>query len=236
VRLDGSDLRRVVEKELIYRFKVNFGHTPVRSPDNRYVVAAADDLKRVLIDLKSQTAQVIGQGGTVPYFQWTEDSRAVIFYLDFELRRYDVAAGKLETIPIIYSRGLYLLRGSGNFLAVKSWGLMIHGPDGKELRSVTLGEDLADYHAATPDGKLLMYHDHPYMVVIQTDDPKRPIFRSKKMPTDTTFGPGGRELFFREQGAIHKVNLSTKKVSLVLKPPGRWSVSDITLFNDRSGP
>ena len=233
IRLDGTDLRRVAKPELLDRFNVNFGHTPVRSPDNRYVVAEADDLKRVLIDLKTQTARVIGQGGTVPYFQWTEDSRAVIFYLNYELRRYDLAKGKLEYIPMIYSRGLYVLRGSGNFLAVKDWGFVIHGPDGKELRSVTLGENLADFHAATPDGRLLMYHDGPYMVVIRTDDPEHPIYRGRRTPMDTAFGPEGKVLYFQYDGSIHKLNLSTRKVSLVFRSPGRWSVSDITLFNDR---
>jgi hypothetical protein len=188
----------------------------------------------VLIDLKTQTARVIGQGGTVPHFQWTEDSRAVIFYLDVELRRYEVATGKLEHIPTIYSQGLYLLRGSGNFLAVKDWGFVIHGPDGKELRSVTLGENLTRFHAATPDGRLLMYQEYPYMTVIRTDDPRHPIYRGRRTPTDTAFGPEGKVLYFEYDGSIHKLNLSTRKVSLVFRSPGRWSVSDITLFNDRS--
>jgi hypothetical protein len=163
MRLDGSDRRRVADKDLLFDGATMI-HTPIRSPNNRYIALSMGDKKRGyfrgIIDLKTQTKWEIQTAGGYPHFNWTSDSENVIFYSDGEHYNYHVPSKVLSKRPIIYSRGLFLLPGDQEFLAFKGDGFWIHSFNGEVLRKVKydIGEQVGSQSpTVSPDGKLLYF-------------------------------------------------------------------------------
>ena len=177
-KLDGSDVRVSVDSEfLLLKGATGFANRQImRSPDNRYIVAsmyANDTIEKHLFDLKTKTKTVIMEGGMVPHFAWTPDSKHVLFYSDPGLMDYNVETGELKTRKWIQSYGFYIIE-SGEFVAVLENGLQYYAPDGEtktkfvelidenmknkfeklEIRK-TVGDD---GHYMTADGKYFMYY------------------------------------------------------------------------------
>ena len=164
MRLDGSDKRRVADRELMFD-GAKTSHTPVRSPNNRYVAVSMrrdNPYKtfRGIIDLKTQTKWEIAKGGGVPHFNWTSDSENVIFYADGKHYNYHLPSRTLSERPIIYSAGLFLLPGDERFLAFKRNGYWLHDFEGNVLDKVQiehLNTDGSQSPVVSPDGKWLFF-------------------------------------------------------------------------------
>jgi hypothetical protein len=211
MRLDGSDKRRVADRELLFD-GAQMSHTPVRSPDNRYIAMAMvqdNPYKafRGIIDLKTQTKWEIAKGGGVPHFNWTSDSENVIFYADGKHYNYHLPSRTLSKRPIIYSAGLFLLPGDERFLAFKRNGYWLHDFEGNVLDKVQiehLNTDGSQSPVVSPDGKWLF------------------------------FVTGGWEMF------ANWINIETGEFTQVIRDeliPGRarWSDIEDTLYIIRSG-
>ncbi len=70
MKVDGSDRRLVAGRELLFHSVMV--HTPIRSPNNRYValsMSGPDGFFRALIDLKEQTSIKLTNGGGLSSFQ-----------------------------------------------------------------------------------------------------------------------------------------------------------------------
>lgn len=134
MRLDGSDVRLVADEELLNYKDGGISHTPIRSPNNRYVALslsdADDNFFRAIIDLKEQKKWIISEGGGPPHFNWTSDSENLIFYTDGDHYNYNIPSKTLSERPIIHSRGLFLLPDDKQFLAFKGNGYYIHSFEG----------------------------------------------------------------------------------------------------------
>ncbi len=260
IKLDGKDLRRAVDGKLLYKYGGNMVHPPVRSPNNRYIVASiydsdmegeglGDDILKVLIDLKERTNTIIHRGGLVPYFQWTADSQTITFYCDVNFWKYHLPSKKLSIMPSIRSRGIYILKDKNQFMAMDEEGFTIYSFSGKKLRRVSLGKNINNKHATTPNGELLMYQSDR-MYIIKTKDPKHPLFTGRKfnsmagaeghfdemsIPT-ATFGPKGKSLYFYYfyKGAIYKLEIVQKKVSPIFDPNMGSGIDFLSLINDMS--
>ncbi len=162
MRFDGSDKRVVATPDQL--FYTGIAHTPIRSPNNRYIAVSLsgdDGPFRILVDLLKMTSIRITDGGGHAFFNWTEDSENLIFYNDgSKLLNYHVPSGKLTERPMIYSGGLFLLPGDKAFLAFKFDGYWIHRMDGTLVRKVKLkireGNDIA-WPQVSPDGKWLFF-------------------------------------------------------------------------------
>ena len=85
IKTDGTDLRQAVDYELLYGDgSGGFMHPPVRSPDNRYIVLSVargvEFIEKQLIDLKTKTKITFAEGGGIPLFQWSADSKVIFFH------------------------------------------------------------------------------------------------------------------------------------------------------------
>ncbi len=134
MRLDGSDRRRVAAPEMF--FNAAIVHKPSRSPDNRYIALSLgkSGFFRAIIDLKEKKSIRVVDGGGYPYFNWTADSKNLIFYSDTRHYNYHLPTGKLTERPSIPSYGTFLLPRDKTFLAMQSDGFWIHDFNGKVLK------------------------------------------------------------------------------------------------------
>ena len=123
-KLDGLDIRRTVAPDWLYSGEVrSLEQTPVRSPDGRYIACVGNDKAgnqlRYLIDRKARSVKTMAPNTNgAAHFNWTPDSRHVIFYGDFDLWDYEVETGTLKKLPMIYSTSLHLIDNGQRTAAV----------------------------------------------------------------------------------------------------------------------
>ncbi len=246
VRLDGSDLRRVIDPKLLYSKAkdANVLHPPVRSPNNRYLAAAIDAgdvYYRMLYDLKEKTATVMTTGGFEPQFLWTKDSKKVIFYADKHWE-YDVQKKKLSQRPMIYGSGTYLIDNDKRFLSMSRTGYDIYEYDRTWVKEVVLGTNLIDNnHGLSLDGKYLAYYmydesqeEQPgYTVVINRKKPSIPILKVSSFCRNPSFTPDTKNLYCCT-GKIFKYELNSKTKSEILSFYPNGVISYLTLINGQS--
>ncbi|MBB1411215.1 PD40 domain-containing protein [Pseudoalteromonas sp. SG44-17] len=163
-RLDGSDRRRIIPEEIFTQLEPAGLHPPSRSPDNRYIAISGyinDRATRQLYDTKEKKLITMSGGGGYPWFNWTSDSKNVIFYSDGKNFNYHVPTGELTPRPQIHHSGAaFLLPGDKEFLAIKHDGFWIHKFDGEVIRKVDFGfprEWEMKNHRISPDGKYLAF-------------------------------------------------------------------------------
>ncbi len=248
MKLDGSDRRKVANSELIFNGQT-IVHTPIRSPDNRYVAVSMDGpdgFFRGIIDLKDKTAIHIMPGGGYPFFNWTPNSENLIFYSDAEHYNYHLPTKKLTKRSTIYSSGLFLLPGGEEFLAMKSDGFWIHYFDGEVKRKVKLniGENRRmKFPIISPDGKILYFISEGKGEIqshwASVDSGELLGSESSKNLTGSSakpiFSVDSKSLFFRRGDYYRQLNLITKKIKdSNIKESGiwgMWGIAQVSLIN-----
>src|SRR3990172_4132833 len=162
MKLDGSDVRQAVGRALLFSgdAKVLANYVvPVRSPDGRYIACAGKDGNgdefRFLVDLKEKKVRTMMKAGSAADYNWTPDSRRVIFYGDLSLHQYEVPTGKLSEFPMIPSEGLHLVDQGRRFVAVEDKTITYYDASGKRLKRVPLPFTADRHHAVSPDGRRL---------------------------------------------------------------------------------
>ena len=229
--LDGSDLRRVLSPELLFKKGGVIANVPIRSPDNRYLAVSLDTSEvmgtvKMLYDLKEKTAIELGGGSYVPFFQWTADSQWLYYYNGIGFWKYHIKTKKNTHIPTLYSRGLYILNDD-RFVAIHSDGYSVHDKDRKELfRKKITGGAISKYvQAVSYDGSMIFClidcNKKPFNILFELNTPDIPIFKSfEMMISNPVFGPENKKLYF-SQGVIEVLDLETQKVKRVLGLPDR---------------
>jgi len=180
-RLDGSDRRRIIPEKIFTQMEPAGLHPPARSPDNRYIAISGyinDRATRQLYDTKEKKLITVSGGGGYPWFNWTSDSKNVIFYSDGKNFNYHVPTGELTPRPQIHHSGdAFLLPGDKEFLVIKHDGFWIHKFNGEVVRKVNFGfprKWRMKNHRISPDGKYLAFMTHArpkahfHWVILQT--------------------------------------------------------------------
>jgi hypothetical protein len=226
VRLDGSDLRRTADEKLLYLGDETITQDPARSPDNRYLIFPTMNHKheKILIDLKERTRKVIAEGGGRPSFQWLPDSTGVLFYLDGDLIKYEVATGKISMQPEIVSYDFYLLPEKNQIAAIRAGRVEFYSWDAKLLRTVEIGWDFSFSRNAgtiSRDGALLvlmgrvfrlgnkpelLFNGHAESPSIRLDDP--------------AVGPKNKVIFHGTGEHLHEFSIANPKDRKIRKLPG----------------
>lgn len=252
-KVDGSDLRLAMDKKLLF---ANTGggpgsHSPVRSPNGRYIITSMwtdASIERRLFDIKKQTYKTLIEGGGMPHFAWSPDSKRVLFYVSpGGLMEYNVETETIREHPYIKSYGLYI-HDNGEIYAVTYTGLNVHAPDGKLLRSIEIATeeqkktiDRDNYigrmgHALSHDGSLYLYtyqkEGEVYHYIINLKKPEKllyePILTRLQNPH---FSPDNKHLYFTD---FTRRDLKTMKdVWPFDRPRGSGGVGQLTLFDAR---
>jgi WD40 repeat protein len=236
IKLDGSDLRRVLPNELLFKNGHSISAKPVRSPDNRYLVVSMfsdGPILKELFDLKTKTVKTIATGGFQPNFQWTPDSKKIIFVLDGYMMEYNLDTGKLKYRKAIFSHGFYLTKDGKRFYAVKSKGFDIYNFNGGLIKSVEFTDGIVHmHHSVSADGKYMLYYRLHKSYIVKTEDPREPIFvdEDRWHFTDSVFSPDNK-YFYYGPGTIKKVNIATKAKETIFEADSGYSVSDLTMIN-----
>ncbi len=236
IKTDGTDLRKVLPDKLLYTHGAGISHKPIRSPDNRYLVVSMfsdGPILKELFDLKTMTVKTIATGGFKPNFQWTPDSKKIIFVLNGDLVEYDLETEKLAKRKPIYSFGFYLTNNDNRLYAVTEDGFKIHDFQGNLIKRVSFTKKIVNFgHAVSPDGKLMLYHVGSHAYIINTDDPNNPIFQDKPkwMYKHASFSPDNKTLFF-STGYLEKLDIINKKSKIIFGPKNGLSASYVTLIN-----
>ncbi len=236
IKVDGTDLRRVLPNGLLYTNGHSISATPVRSPDNRYLIVSMfsdGPILKELFDLKTMTVKTIATGGFKPNFQWTPDSKRIIFVLDGWIKEYNLETGELTGRKMMRGKGFYLTKDGKKFYAVTSKGFDIYSFQGKLLKSVEFTEEIDRmFHTVSLDGKYFLYNDYPKTYIVKTDDPKEIIFVDEDQwrYRFAVFDPGN-EYFYYAPGTVEKVNIQTKEKEIVFNGDSDYSAGDLTLIN-----
>ena len=170
VNLDGTDLRQVLPTELLIGdIEASMSHKPARSPNNRYLVASLmgctedNRICKVLFDLKNMTREIIAYGGSTPDFNWTPDSKNIIFYLEGDLKNYNIETKTLTDLPMVYSSGGTLnLRDNGKtFVASRKTQLQFTNLNGEKIKVINFPTKRGDsgLHQLSLDSKYFFYSD-----------------------------------------------------------------------------
>ena len=206
VNLDGTDMRQVLPTELLIGdFEASLTHNPVRSPNNRYLIASMtgctedNRICKALFDLKNMTRENIAYGGSPPDFNWTPDSENIIFYLDSELKKYNLATKTLTDLPMVHSGGgtLYLRDNGKTFVASRQSRLEYSDLNGKIIKHIDFPSNNSELHQLSIDGKFFYYRDGIGEIL---DTEKRQVVYSypshDKSPEKMIFDPYTNEAIF----------------------------------------
>ncbi len=235
IRLDGSDLRRTADEKFIYVADENMIEDPARSPDSRYIVFYIDTAERVLLDLKKRERKVIAKGGGSPSFQWLPDSSGILFYLDGDLVKYELATGKISVQPEIVSYDFYLLSEKNQIAAIRAGRVEFYSWEAKLLRAVDIGRNFsfARYSGTiSRDGSLFVIMGSVYRIgekaeLIFDGDKLSPTIRLN----DPIFGPKNKKIYHTTGDHLHEFDMLTQKDKEIKRLPGgraRWP----SLIND----
>ncbi len=251
IRLDGSDPRLVVEPELLFSNGVDgsINPAPLRSPDNRYIVysvPANGTIEKRLLDLKTRKIKVITTGGFRPHFNWTPDSKHIIFYTDPGLMDYNVETGELKVRKHIPSAGLFLVKDGSEFFAITSDGFAFYDYEGNLLRTGKIEDpqnSRSQYHyAISSDGKYYMYRRGSKYIVVDTSKPDEIIYMDKHRRSESIYFDKDNKYLFSKRHGIERVDLKTKEHISIFHPlnPDKDNLdyphlgcgySDLSLYN-----
>lgn len=208
INLDGSDIRLAASSELIGGPNGSgLLREPVRSPNNRYIAVGLGGGKRgfhkAIIDLKTKERIIMVEGGAIPEFNWTPDSKNVIFYVDDYMKNYNIETRILTDRPIIYSLGIYLLNDGEIFLATDKEGYRLHQFDGTLIEKVRIpGLEMTERNLLSADSKHLIFGYGRNSYIFDIID-KKIVFTSQNKHQNhvkcSTLIPGTNKLLY--QGA-----------------------------------
>ncbi len=238
MKIDGTDLRIAADESLFEQQGTGFHHLPSRSPDYRYVMVSQNckpERKRIgacrnLIDLKEKTATTIAFGGVVPHFYWSSDSKRVMFYLNDSLLEYNTVTKETIEKPMIYSMGYFYLEDDKHYMAINDYGYSIYENDGTFVKEVILGNKIFKRHALSPNKQFLQYGLKDKMYVINLKKPLFPIFSQESAPFHATFSHDSKFLFYKDDGILYKLDLSSIETTK-LKMPSHTYITSISQVN-----
>jgi hypothetical protein len=238
MKLDGSDIRRAVAPEVLFGGAVKELHDATRSPNGRYIACTGGDRDsdevRCLVDLKERSIQVISKANGQAYFNWTPDSRQIIFYGSGELWQYDVELKKLTHLPLIYSAGLTLVDGGRRLVALNDYKIEYYDRTGRLLQKLKQPFEAGRYHTVSADGRTFLLRVGAESVFFRSDHPDKVLWRDGKFRPRAVFGPDGDVVYFTEGSKFTELNLKTGQEKVVVRLPGEVP-NALTLINLRSG-
>ena len=150
----------------------------------------------------------MSKGGARPEFNWTPDSKNVIFYSDDYMKNFNIETRTLTKRPIIHSTGIHLLEDGKTFLATnKANGYRLHSFDGSLIEKVQIpgiGMSYRNYLSADFKHLVFGYGDQLYIFDIIN---KKMVFQSqnKHQAHDncSTLIPDTNKLFYRGAWGEH---------------------------------
>jgi len=104
IKLDGSDLRRVIEAEkMLYNGAARLNSVIKRSPNRRYLAYANDGdshqvVDKNIIDLKTGKIIKLGTDSSGSVFFWSADGKFLFFVMEFKFHRYSIENKKITTL------------------------------------------------------------------------------------------------------------------------------------------
>jgi Tol biopolymer transport system component len=230
IRLDGTDLRRVVGPELLYTGEAKSLQQTVRSPDRRYLACVGDDAQanqlRFLVDLKARSLRTMSKTTSPTELNWTPDSRRVLFYGDEKLWQYEVESGTVAALPMIWSSGLHLVDGGRRFVAVRSGRIELRDPSGLLLKSIEVPYKTDGDHVVSDDGRYIAFHQVPF-VIVDLQRAGKPVFTSPESFAHPAFAPDGRTLFFFSDH-LNALDVASGEVKQLARLPAPWSPGSTT--------
>ena len=242
--LDGTDIRQVLPTELLMGDnKARLKHKPVRSPNNRYLIAymsgpgKKEGSYKVLFDLKNMTSEIIAYGGSAPDFNWTPDSENIYFYNNGDLKKYNLATKTMTDMPMIYSSGgqLFLRDNGKTFVAARDTQLQYSDLKGNRVKEIDFptrrGE--AELHVLSMDGRYFYYRDIDKGKILGTQE-QRLVYSypsHDKSPRNMVFNPYNNEAIFRlkNKGLISHNFITNKQTLLV--PITRFVLTNSSIIN-----
>ncbi len=251
MRMDGSDRRRVVAWQDLFD-GATIVHTPVRSPDNRYIALSMDSDEgwfRGIYDLKEKKGIKIHDSTGYPMFNWTPDSESLIFNGDASIYKYHLPTGELKEYPISggYAYEIFILPDGKRFLIFKGNGYWIVDKHGNILKKVDFGfpDDWSvDGPKMTPDGKYLYFSTgnrpkiYAHFVEVESGKILPELDKRKTVGKRLfDFSPDSRSLFNINYKKITNIELFTwKKTESSVRELWIWKMSDpssTTVFNTK---
>jgi hypothetical protein len=247
MKTDGTDMRRAAGPELLYSGEAKFLQelTPVRSPDGRYIACVGsvhgDDL-RFLVDLKEKKVRTMVKGGGKALFAWTPDSKQVLFYTDMDLYQYTVESGKLEKLPMIYSKRLVIIDGGKRILALRSDAIEYLDRRGKKLKRIMLPERMrsnpmtggtGEDNFISLDGRTfaLALDGNSRRVVVAIDSLEKPLYEDDDWCFQEAFGPDGKTLYSMV-ATVTALDLASGRTSQIAQLP-EHGAAGLTVFEIR---
>jgi hypothetical protein len=247
MKTDGTDMRRAAGPELLYSGEAKFlvALTPVRSPNGRYIACAGSDPDgdlRFLVDLKEKKVRTMMKGGGKALFAWTPDSKQVLFYTDMDLYQYTVASGKLEKLPMIYSKRLVIIDGGKRILALRSDAIEYLDRHGKKLKRVMLPERLrkdplvggtGEDNFIAPDGRTFaLTPNGKRRVVVNIDNLEKPLYEDDDWYFESAFSPNGKTLY-TIIARVTALDLASGRTTRIAQLP-QGGATGLTVFDARN--
>ncbi len=231
VKLDGTDLRRVVGPELLYSGEAKtLEETPLRSPDRRYVACAGENAQarqlRYVVDLKTRLVRTIPTTTSPGDMRWTPDSRRVLFVDDDKLWQYEVDSSTVTPLPAMAWPGRYAVDGGRRFLSVREHSVVMRDQSGKVIKVVDMPYQMNADLAVSDDGRYVAIDQVPF-VVVDLENPGKPVFSNPGHFTYPVFAPGGGTLFFFGY-YLGALDIASGEVKELARLPGPWAPSSTT--------
>jgi hypothetical protein len=150
-----------------------------------------------------------------PYFNWTPDSRQVIFYGNNDLLQYDVVKGELTKLPLIYSAGLRLIDGGKRFVTLNDYKIEYYDRTGKLLKKVSHPYEAGQNHTISLDGRTFLLTVGADSVFFRSDHPDKVLWRDNKFRPHAVFGPDGAVLYYAGGSKLTALDLSSGQEKVV---------------------
>jgi len=238
IKLDGTDLLRVLPPQVLLGGDAVDVSEAVRSPDGRYLACSSGPLTnegvRFLVDLEKRTVRTMMKADGAPQFNWTPDSKSVTFYADLKLWQHDVETAKTSKLPMIYSAGLYLIEQGQQFAVLQNRRVEYYDRAGKLLKKFPNPYEVGQYRAASADGKTFFLDLAGKSIVFDAEHPDPPIFRDEKFRWPVFFGSSGKTLYYFDADLIALDIASAHETKLAKLGPILPEAP--TFINARTGP
>jgi len=231
IKLDGTDLRRVAGPELLYSGEAkSLEQTPVRSPDRRYVACAGEDAQsrqlRFVVDLKTRSVRTISTTASPGDPRWTPDSRGVLFPGDDKLWQYEVDSGTVTALPAESWPGRHLVDGGRRFLSVREHSVELRDRSGKLLKVIELPYRMDAEYVVSDDGRYIAIQQVPF-VIVDLENPGKPVFSNPGVFAHPAFAPGGGTLFFFGD-QLSELDIASGEVKQLVRLPAPWTPGSTT--------
>ncbi len=224
-KTDGTDERMVFAfKNFNSKYDYTVPYTPVRSPNNRYLIVMIDRQKgnytfQVIVNLVDQTYKIIDDARGSQRHNWSTDSKRVFFYSDRYAKMHDLDSGKNKYLPlnaervvglpdnVIYDR-TFLLKDQKTLLTILPFEL--------EMFDINTGKEVAD------------------RISLKSVLDLSPV--GSRQITDADLSPDQKHLYFRNIYGTGVFDLETAKplyFTLDSDQPEEWYMHQAIFINNK---